>query len=180
MKLSRMLTAAVATSIALGGLASPAGAADVAVGFTLTAGALTAGLTGDVTFPERSASHEWQETSTPATIAIDDLSATEAGWNVTVQASDLTDTTAGATIPAGLLSVASVDDVVGQGPDSSTAGITSATVAALDAGGVVVSAPPGAGVGQYEQGIVVHLDIAPNTRAGVYAGTLTVTIAPPL
>ena len=86
-----------AAAMLLGGLAAPAFAADTGSTWppppVITAGDRTATLAGDIAFPALSADHNIQCNVDQATsIEVNDLSASNAGWSVTVVSSALVGT----------------------------------------------------------------------------------------
>lgn len=110
------------------------------------------------------------------TLAVNDLSGTGAGWNVTQQVTSFVyDGSNGtnADIPAANFSVTpgAVTAVSG-----SAAGVTPTLGGTLDAPVKVVSAAAGSGVGQYTQAIASSLTVPADSLAGTYTGTLTTTI----
>ncbi len=191
MKPIRMAVALSAAAMLLGGLAAPAFAADtgsnVAATAGITAGDRTATLAGDIAFPAVSADHNIQSATAQLTsIEVNDLSASNAGWNVTVVSSALVGTSGpalslGGTIAASNLSVASYGALAVASGD--TVGVTTNIVPGspgpIDTPISLLKAPVGYGVGDYTQAFNVGLSMPADSLAGDYAGTLTVTIAPP-
>ena len=148
------------------------------VTFGVTAGDRTATLTGDVAFPVVNASHsDVDATPQPASIEVNDLSASDAGWDVTILASDLTGPN-GATIAAGNLSVASYGALASI--SGATTNIQTSLPGPIGSATTLLSAATGSGVGDYTQAFDVGLVLPADSLAGNYAGTLTVTIAPPI
>ena len=191
MKPIRMAVALSAAAMLLGGLAAPAFAADtgsnVAATAGITAGDRTATLAGDIAFPAVSADHNIQSATAQLTsIEVNDLSASDAGWNVTVVSSSLVGTSGPAlslhgTIAGNNLSVASYGALAVASGD--TVGVTTNIVpgspATIGTPITLLKAPVGYGVGDYTQAFNVGLSMPADSLAGDYAGTLTVTIAPP-
>jgi hypothetical protein len=148
------------------------------VTFGVTAGDRTATLTGDVAFPVVNASHsDVDATPQPASIEVNDLSASDAGWDVTILASDLTGPN-GATIAAGNLSVASYGALASI--SGATTNIQTSLPGPIGSATTLLSAATGSGVGDYTHAFDVGLVLPADSLAGNYAGTLTVTIAPPI
>ena len=191
MKPIRMAVALSAAAMLLGGLAAPAFAADtgsnVAATAGITAGDRTANLAGPIAFQAVSADHNIQSATDQLTsIEVNDLSASNAGWNVTVVSSALVGTSGPAlsldgTIAGSNLSVASYGTLAVASGD--TVGVTSnivpGTPGTIGTPIILLKAPVGSGVGDYTQAFNVGLSMPADSLAGDYAGTLTVTIAPP-
>jgi YVTN family beta-propeller protein len=147
---------------------------------SVTAGDRTAVLAGAIAFPAVDASHGDVDAVTQTTsVEVNDLTASDAGWDVTVLVSDLTGSLGG-TIAADNLSVASYGALTVATGD--TAGVTTnivpGTPGPIGTTTGLLSAPVGYGVGDYTQEFDVALVVPANSLAGDYAGTLTVTIAP--
>ncbi len=163
----------------LGGLAAPAFAADtgsnVAATAGITAGDRTATLAGDIAFPAVSADHNIQSAK-PAqltSIEVNDLSASNAGWNVTVVSSALVGTSGpalslGGTIAASNLSVASYGALAVASGD--TVGVTTNIVPGspgpIGTPISLLTAPVGYGVGDYTQAFNVGLSMPADSLAG--------------
>ena len=140
-----------------------------------------------IAFPAVSADHNIQSATAQLTsIEVNDLSASDAGWNVTVVSSALVGTSGPAlsldgTIAGNNLSVASYGALAVASGD--TVGVTTAIVpgtpATIGTPISLLTAPVGYGVGDYTQAFNVGLSMPADSLAGDYAGTLTVTIAPP-
>jgi hypothetical protein len=180
MKLRHLIGGGAVTCVVLCGLAAPAFAADagsaVATGASVTGGDLTATLVGPVTFAAVPASHAAQAAGDEATsVGVNDLTGTGAGWNVTIVASDLT--VGALTIPAANVTL----DAFGTPTATSgvTTGIVPGVAGPIDTAVTLVSAPATDGVGDYSQPFTLGLNVPADTPAGTYAGTMTVTIAPP-
>jgi hypothetical protein len=211
MKPIRMAVALSAATMLLGGLAAPAFADDatlttnnngsaVAATAGINAGDRTAVLAGAIAFPAVNADHNIQSATAQSTsIEVNDLSASDAGWNVTISSSNLLGTSgpalavpassyAGGTIPAADLSVSTLPaPAVAVTPLSTDVGvgvttnIVPVTPASIGSSGInLLSAPLGFGVGDYTETFGVGLQMPADSLAGDYAGTLTVTIAPPV
>ena len=148
------------------------------VTFGVTGGDRTATLAGAIAFPAVDASHSNVDaTVQSASVQVNDLSASDAGWDVTLVASDLAGANGG-TITAGNMSV------TGYGALASISGATTniqtGTPGSIGSPTALLSASPGSGVGDYTQAFNLGLVLPADSLAGSYAGTLTVTIAPPL
>ena len=191
MKPIRMAVALSAAAMLLGGLAAPAFATDLGSGVPatagITAGDRTANLEGAIAFPAVSADHNIQSATAQLTsIEVNDLSASNAGWNVTVVSSALVGTSGPAlsldgTIAGSNLSVASYGALAVASGDTVgvTTNIVPGTPATIGTPIILLKAPVGYGVGDYTQAFNVGLSMPADSLAGDYAGTLTVTIAPP-
>jgi hypothetical protein len=148
------------------------------VTFGVTGGDRTATLAGAIAFPAVDASHSNVDaTVQSASVQVNDLSASDAGWDVTLVASDLAGANGG-TITAGNMSV------TGYGALASISGATTniqtGTPGSIGSPTALLSASAGSGVGDYTQAFNLGLVLPADSLAGSYAGTLTVTIAPPL
>lgn len=125
MKLRHLLGATGVSCLLFLGAAAPAFAANtgssVNSNASVTGGDRTATLAGDITFPAVNESHSDQlATAQSTSVEVNDLSGTDAGWNVTIVASNLTGSNGG-TIPADNVSLDSVDTL------SSISGSTTGT-----------------------------------------------------
>jgi hypothetical protein len=190
MKPIRVAVALGAAALFLGGLAAPAFAADngsnVAATAGITAGDRTATLAGAIAFPAVNADHNIQSATAQSTsIEVNDLSASDAGWNVTVVSSALVGTSGPAlsldgTIAGNNLSVASYGALAVVSTDTVgvVSGIAPGTPGTIGTPITLLTAPVGYGVGDYTQAFNVGLSMPADSLAGDYAGTLTVTIAP--
>lgn len=182
MKPARIVLPTALCCALIAGLAAPALAADtgsnVAANASVIGGDRTATLAGDVTFPGVNASHS-DQAATPqdTSVEVNDLSGTEAGWNVTIVASDLTLSGGSATIPAADVSLAGFGALAST--SGATTGITAGSEGSIGSAVTLLSAPAGDGVGDYTQAFSLGLTVPGDTPAGAYSGTLTVTIAPP-
>ena len=191
MKPIRMAVALSAAAMLLGGLAAPAFATDLGSGVPatagITAGDRTANLAGPIAFQAVDADHNIQSATAQLTsIEVNDLSASDAGWNVTVVSSSLVGTSGAAlslhgTIAGNNLSVASYGALAVASGDTVgvTTNIVPGTPATIGTPIILLKAPVGYGVGDYTQAFNVGLSMPADSLAGDYAGTLTVTIAPP-
>ena len=169
------------TGLALGGLASPALAADngseTTTAAAVTAGNRTAALAGAITFEAVATSHgALSPVDQSTSVAVNDLSGSHAGWNVTIVASALTHTTVGtATIGAANVTIDAF------GTLTSGTGVTEGSTGAIDTPRALVSATATNGFDQiYTQEFDLGLNVPADSLAGSYAGTLTVTIAAPV
>jgi hypothetical protein len=196
MKRIRIAVALGAAALFLGGLAAPAFAADTGSQVTASAGVTsgdrTATLGGDIAFTAVDASHsDVTANAQSTTIVANDLSASYAGWNVTVVASAL-DGSGGialarsGVIAAANLSVASYGALTsntGVTPTGvttgTTTGVSTGTPSSIGTPAILLSAAPASGVGDYTQAFDLGLVVPADSPAGDYSGTLTVTIAPP-
>jgi hypothetical protein len=144
----------------------------------INAGDRTATLAGDVAFPAVDASHsDVDATDQSTSVEVNDLSASDAGWGVTIVASDLAGPN-GATIAAGNLSVTSYGALASI--SGATTNIQAGTPGPIGSATTLLSAPALSGMGDYTQAFNVGLVLPADSLAGDYAGTLTVTIAPPV
>jgi hypothetical protein len=180
----KSIHAAAALAVAalfLGGMAGTAFAADTGSVVNATAGVIggdrTATLGGDVAFPAVDASHSDVAATDQATsVEVNDLSATDAGWAVTIVSSDLAGPS-GTSIPAADVSVDSFGDLT---PISGVStGITTGSTGSIGSAVTLLSAPVTDGVGDYTQAFDLGMVVPADSLAGSYSGTLTVTIAPP-
>jgi hypothetical protein len=180
MKSYSILGAGALACVLVGGLAAPAFAdsgSQAASHASVTAGDRSATLAGDITFPAVNASHADQAATTQATsVDVNDLSGADAGWNVSIVASDLAGT-AGATIPAADVSLASFGALTSV--SGATTGVSAGSAGAIGSAVTLVSASATHGVGEYTQAFSLGLTVPGDSLAGSYTGTLTVTIAPP-
>ena len=151
---------------------------------TVNAGIRSATL-GELTFDAATVSHNDQSVSSSATLAVNDISGTGAGWQVTVQASALTFTAGadsdqanddlaasnltviGQTVVAEADTVSSLTDVTGTG----------ATALAIGTPQIVATALRSTGEGSYTSSLTFNLTIPANTRNGSYSGIITTTMA---
>jgi putative surface cell wall-binding protein len=182
MKSYRIIGGAALACVLVGALAAPAFAdnngSQATANAAVTAGDRAATLAGSVTFPAVPASHSNQAaTAQNTSVEVNDLSGTDAGWNVSIVASALALNGGSATIPAGDVSLAGFGALASI--SGATTGITPGSVASIGSAVALLSAPAGDGVGDYTQAFSLGLTVPADTPAGAYSGTLTVTVAPP-
>lgn len=112
-------------------------------------------------------------------VTVDDATGTGAGWDVTIRASALVNTTSPAApeIPASSLTLGDPGEpmvIAGQavhtrhGPFAGSGG-------SLDVARTVISAGENHGLGTYTQSVPMTLQIPPGAASGMYTGTLTVS-----
>ena len=94
---------------------------------------------------------------------------------MTIIASNLT---GAATIGAANVTLASVGTLTATSGNATS--IVAGTPGAINTARALVSAPAASGVGSYSQAFSLGLSVPGDSPAGAYAGTLTVTIAPPV
>lgn len=179
LRISSKLAALALTSVMVGGIASPAVAAD-SVTQSVTGGSYTASV-ADLTLTAVNYSHSSQTQTGSMTLTADDSTGTDAGWNVTVLTSSFAKTGGGTAIPAAnfsLSSAAAPSMTAGQAIDATGGPKVPATspVGTLDTAKKVVQANAGFGKGTYTQALGVSLTIPAQTLAGTYTGTLTTSI----
>lgn len=132
-------------------------------------------LAGDIAFAAVDASHSDQSPPGEGTsVAINDASGTQAGWDVTIVASALTHTNNVDTIDAANMSLTDVGPLA---PADSN--VTAGETGSIGSARTLVSAAAGFGVGAYTQAFSLGLNVPGDSRSGAYSGTVTVTIAPP-
>jgi hypothetical protein len=157
---------------------------EVDISATINAGVRSASL-AEVSFEAATVSHNDQDVLKDALLSVDDLSGTAAGWQVTLEASDLTFTAGpdtqhdNASIDASHLFVKGKNFAGAEDTTSSITGVTlaSSTLTALDSPYVVLSALDAQGEGAYVANLTFSLNIPANSRNGNYAGTITTTMA---
>jgi len=162
-----------------------------ALASTITQGITSEGLSADVAdlvLPSVSYSTSAQPSSGTMTLTATDGSGTNAGWNVTIQASDFgwsaggTGAVGGTAIPAADFSLTSAAAPTltdgGQPVDPTGGPLVPATspLGTLDQPRKVMQANPGFGSGSYAQTLGVRLDIPARSTAGTYTSTFTVSI----
>jgi hypothetical protein len=163
------------------GFASGALAANT-VRTTVTGGTRTASI-ADLVLPATTYSHSDQTKTGTMTLTADDSSGTNAGWNVTVLASNFVyaGSYSGTDIPAanfGLTAAAAPARTAGQGvsPTQGPKVPTTSPVGTLDTARKVVQANANHGKGTYTQALDVSLLVPADSVEGTYTSTLTVTI----
>lgn len=159
---------------------APALAADVpddsTVSATIAGGDRTITV-GDVTFAATSYQYAAHTISaTNIAMSVVDNTGTDAGYQVTMSATDLVSTTSGTdTIPAAGFNVAAVGGIASDGT-APVAG-SNLTTGNLGTGQVVLVAAAGSGAGTTTANVDFDLDIPVNTLADSYSTTLTTTFA---
>ena len=150
-------------------------AADSSVTQAVTEGARTATVTGP-TLTAVAVSHTATASSGAASLAVDDLTGTGDGWQVTEQVSEFVYSGAngGSAIPATAFSVTAGTASTTNG--ASMTGVAVGAGGALDTARVVLSATVGNGVGAYDLASTATLTVPADARADTYTGTLTTTI----
>lgn len=156
-------------------VAPSAFAADSDVTQSVTGGSLSAAVTGP-TLAQVTTSHVPVNNSAAATLAVDDLTGTGAGWHVTEQVSDFvyTGVNGGTAILAAAFSVDAGTATSTNG--ASTTGVTVGTGGSLDAAKTVLTATAGNGVGAYSLASTATLVVPADARVGTYTGTLTTSV----
>jgi hypothetical protein len=151
---------------------------------TVNAGLRSASL-AEVSFAAATVSHNDQDVVTESALSVNDLSGTAAGWQVTLEASDLV-FTAGPdshiendAIDASNVFVKGKDFAGATDTTSSVTGVTlaSSTLTALGSPYVVLSALDAQGEGAYVANLTFSLNIPANSRNGGYSGTITTTMS---
>ncbi len=164
-------------------MAVPVFAAQTTITMTITGGPRTVSINPDFVALDVRYSEEPQSINGSATVTVDDLSGTGAGWHVTLQATDLIYSGAdgSSSIPAANLAVTSASAPVmltGQSidafggpkmPDSNATG-------SLDQPRTVLLSNPDHGQGRYTQDLGLTVTIPAMSQAGSYTGTLIVSI----
>ena len=182
--MGRRLALALGTSALLvGSIAGPASAAD-SVTQVVTAGVLTASV-ADLVLTSTTYSHSVNPITGAMTLTADDSTGSDAGWNVTVQATSdfvYVGPNLGTDIPAAKFSLTAAAVPVktaGQAADVTGGPKVPAAspVGTLDAARKTVQAELLFGKGTYTQVLDVRLDIPANSAPGTYTGTLTTTIS---
>lgn len=168
------LTLAVA-GLMTASVAVPALAADT-ITQSVLAGSRTASI-ADLTLDAVTYSHSDQPSTGTMSLTADDSTGSDAGWNVTVQASAFAagaNTIAASNFSIGTLATPAAN--AGQAVDP-TNGPLAGEGGSLDAARKVIFAEAGFGKGNYSQDLPVTLTIPGQTLAGEYVSTLTVTIS---
>lgn len=123
-------------------------------------------------------SHETQSSSGTISLSVDDSTGSDAGWNVTLQASDFTD--GDRVIGAGNFGIVNAGGpglVVGQEIDGANGPtVPAGATGSLDGARKVLYANQGYGKGTYTQELDVELLVPGQTLAGNYGANLTVNI----
>jgi hypothetical protein len=123
-------------------------------------------------------SHETQSSSGTISLQVDDSTGSDAGWNVTLQASDFTD--GDRVIEAGNFAVVNAQSpglVVGQEIDPANGPmVASSATGSLASERKVLQSNAGYGKGTYSQDLDVQLLVPGQTLAGNYGANLTVNI----
>jgi hypothetical protein len=171
-----LVALAVSFGLVSGAMASNSVSTKV-VGGTRTASIADLSL-GNVNY-----AHTDQTKTGTMTLTADDSSGTNAGWNVTVQASSFvySGSYSGTDIPAanfGLTAAAAPVKTAGQGVSPSKGPMvpTTSPVGTLDSARKVVQAQSNFGKGTYTQALDVSLSVPADSVEGTYTSTLTVTI----
>jgi hypothetical protein len=152
----------------------------------ITGGALAADIT-DLALPTVPYSISAQSSTGSMTLSVSDSTGTNAGWNVTVQATDFvwaaggSGAVGGTNIPAAdfsLTTVAAPTMTGGQTVDATGGPLVPATspLGTLDQPRKVLQANPAFGSGSYSQILGVRLDIPARSTTGTYTSTFTVSI----
>jgi hypothetical protein len=170
----KFFAAGLAVAAALGMGIKPA-VADT-IGVTVVPGQRSASIT-DLVLPPVVTEHAPRMTAGTVTLWADDSSGTNAGWNVTVKASNFTGPQA---LPASALSALyslPAETIAGQ-PVDEVNGPQAVALASgtLETPRVMLSAQPGYGKGTYSEDIGLALLVPADTLAGTYSTTLTVSI----
>jgi hypothetical protein len=173
-----------AAALLVGTLAGPAFAADK-VTQAITGSGLTASV-ADVTLASVAYQNTAHDVTGTMVLTVDDSTGSNAGWNVTILASDFAwvgTANGGTDIPAAkfaLTSAAVPTKIAGQavslalstGPQVPP----TSPIGTLDSARKVLVATAAFGAGTYSQDLGVTLTIPAQSRVGVYTGTLTTTI----
>lgn len=153
------------------------------ISLTLNAGTLTSSI-ASTSLTAVNYSHSAQFQTGSMTLTADDSTGSGEGWNVTVQSSDFVysgSATDATDIPAVNFSITTANapsKTAGQaidatnGPKAPASGATGT----LDSAHKVIQANASYGLGTYTQALDVNLDVPAQSRAGLYTGTMTVTI----
>ncbi|MCC6790419.1 MAG: WxL domain-containing protein [Thermomicrobiales bacterium] len=174
--------AAGLTALTLGvGLVGGAMAANT-VNTKVVGGTRTASI-ADLSLGSIAYSHDDQKQSGTMSLTADDSSGTNAGWNVTVLASDFaySGDYAGEAIPSANFALTSAGDptrIAGQGVSPKQGPMVPSTspVGTLDVARKVVVAEKNHGKGTYGQELGVLLLVPADSVEGEYTSTITVTI----
>ena len=187
MSRSRTRAAAIAvTAAATVALGTTAAFADNSVAQQITAGIRTSSV-ANLTLSPVGYSHVVRNAGGTLALTADDSTGSNAGWNVTLQSSDLVwdvgtgGASSGLNIPASAFAITSAAEPVmtaGQAVDG-TGGphVPSTTpLGTLDSARKTVQAGLAFGNGTYTQVLGVNLTIPAYSAAGTYTATLTTTI----
>ena len=146
---------------------------------TITAGTLATTL-GDVAFGDIAYQFAARTVSTPnVALSVADSTGTDAGYQVSITATDLASGGAGPDIAATAFKVAAVDNVAivgGEGSNGEMPTVPAISGNLSGTGQVVLSAAAGTGAGNYSADVDFDLAIPENTLADTYSGTLTTTV----
>jgi hypothetical protein len=147
----------------------------------VTAGTRTASIT-DLALQSLPVAHVDTTTAGDSLdLGVDDSSGTGAGWNVTIESSDLVYSGAnnGTDIPADHLAIGTPlapAHTAGQAIDGTNGPLLVGAGGTLDAPVKVINAAADYGQGTYTQSIPVALTVPAESRVGTYTATLTVSI----
>jgi hypothetical protein len=119
-------------------------------------------------------------------LTVDDSTGSGAGWNVTIQASDFVwvgTANGGTDIPASAFSLTSASAPTAIAGQAVSVALSTgpqvpptSPIGTLDSPRKTLVATAAYGAGTYSQDLGVTLTIPPQSRVGVYTGTLTTTI----
>lgn len=178
----RLLTLVGAAGLSLAMLAPALADNTVTTSVISSAASIRSARTTDFTLPAVTYSHTDQSQSGSLALIADDSSGTNAGWNVTVQASSFaySGPNSGTAIPASNFSLTSASTPTktsGQNVNATGGPMVPATspVGTLDVARKVVQANAGFGKGTYTQTLGVSLVVPADSVIGTYTSTLTVT-----
>jgi hypothetical protein len=165
-------------------LAGPAFAANT-VTQAITGSGLMASV-ADLTLPSVAYQNGAHDVTGSMTLTVDDSTASGAGWNVTILASDFTwvgTANGGADIPAARFALTSAGVAVATAGQAVSVALSTgpqvpptSPLGTLDTARKVLVATAAYGAGTYTQALGVTLTIPAQSRVGVYTGTLTTTI----
>jgi hypothetical protein len=158
--------------------------ADNQVSLTINAGTRTSSI-ADTSLTAVNYSHSSQSQSGSMTLTADDSTGSGLGWNVTVQSSDFAysgSATDATDIPAVNFSITTANTpsmTAGQAIDATNGPKvpSSGATGTLDSAHKVIQANASYGLGTYTQALDVNLAVPAQSRAGLYTGTMTVTIS---
>ena len=176
----QLLMALSVTGVLALGLAAPVGAVnEVTQG--VTAGGLTATI-ADLTMNSAGYSHSEQLSTSTLRLNIDDLTGSDAGWNVSVQSGDFVWSGA---VPAKDIGAANFEItmanlpvvVLGQAVAAFPIQPATGSTGTLDNAITVVTSSAAFGNGSYYQDLDVTLTIPGDSPLGTYTGTLITTIS---